>query len=481
MISRHAAEIIRPGNFVKHNHFYPGVLNSTAHPTVQRFLQLSRDTIISLYCSRHPQIDSKDIASLLQYKCKYFLWSGSDLLYVRSAENGNQMVVIETNSCPSGQKHMPGLEHYSSFRGYERLIKTVCSKGTMTNKSGGGLAVLYDKNKMEASGYAAALAELSSQNVMLVPFFENDLDPPVRFSNSILEVRDAYGWWHSIEFALRYVTQRPWNRIPFQTKTHIVNPTVVCLAGGRNKLMACKAYEEFNTSLTGTGLRIKTPRTICNVRKSDVPRLITELGGKAVVKVPYSNAGQGIYIITNERELFVFMNENSSYEEYIIQSLIGSEPQENGQIESYSHIGTKTSGSEDRYVFDMRMMVTNNDEGFHPVALYSRRAKSPLNSIKSCTSYWDVFGTNLSYKGADGEWQSDESRLISLCRSGFESLELGLEELVEAYIQTVMSVIAIDQMAERLMNKNQGFDYDHFSSLNGDRQLLQEMSMSAGT
>ena len=36
--------------------------------------------------------------------------------------------------------------------------------------------------------------------------------------------------------AVRYVTQRPWDRIPLNTKTLIMNPLVGCLAGGRNKV-----------------------------------------------------------------------------------------------------------------------------------------------------------------------------------------------------------------------------------------------------
>ena len=68
--------------------------------------------------------------------------------------------------------------------------------------------------------------------------------------------------------AFRYVTQRPWNRRPLETKTLIYNSTLVCLAGGRNKLLADKAYELFNGELVGTGLKINTPQTIRDVKKA---------------------------------------------------------------------------------------------------------------------------------------------------------------------------------------------------------------------
>ena len=47
------------------------------------------------------------------------------------------------------------------------------------------------------------------------------------------------------------------------------------------------------------------------------------MGGHAVVKVPYSNAGQGVYTITCPEELANFMAEDSRYDKYIVQSLVG--------------------------------------------------------------------------------------------------------------------------------------------------------------
>ena len=55
--------------------------------------------------------------------------------------------------------------------------------------------------------------------------------------------------WVPIRAAFRYVTQKPWTRIPLKTKTKILNPVISCLAGGRNKNLADKAYEVLNTGL----------------------------------------------------------------------------------------------------------------------------------------------------------------------------------------------------------------------------------------
>lgn len=72
--------------------------------------------------------------------------------------------------------------------------------------------------------------------------------------------------------------------------------------------MASRAYDFMNAELEGSGLSVKVPETIRNVVKSEIPLWIDSMGGHAVVKVPYSNAGQGVYTITNKDELANFMD-----------------------------------------------------------------------------------------------------------------------------------------------------------------------------
>jgi len=84
-------------------------------------------------------------------------------------------------------------------------------------------------------------------------------------------VRNSEGEWIPIRAAFRYVTQKPWNRIPLHSKTRILNPTIACLAGGRNKMVAAKAYDIFNAELQPFGLKINMPETIWDVSKNEVP------------------------------------------------------------------------------------------------------------------------------------------------------------------------------------------------------------------
>jgi hypothetical protein len=51
------------------------------------------------------------------------------------------------------------------------------------------LAVVYDKNKMEASGYAAVLADTMKEYVYLTEFYDNDTNPPVKWEDGWMFVR----------------------------------------------------------------------------------------------------------------------------------------------------------------------------------------------------------------------------------------------------------------------------------------------------
>jgi hypothetical protein len=86
-----------------------------------------------------------------------------------------------------------------------------------------------------------------------------------------------------------------------------------------------------------------------------------------------------------------------------------------------------------------------------------------------------MLGTNLSIKNPDGTWDSDTNRLILMDRRDFNKLGIGIDDLIEAYIQTVLSMIAIDQMAQTLVNKQGKFRMRLFRSLNDDPSLLEEI------
>ena len=278
-----------------------------------------------------------------------------------------------------------------------------------------------------------------------------------------------------IRAAFRYVTQKPWNRIPITTKTFIFNSTLVCLAGGRNKLVANKAYEIFNTELDQSGLGILMPETIKDVSKLEIPLWVKKFGGKAVIKDPYSNAGQGVYTITSEEELEEFLAGEYTYDQFIVQSLIGHYNWSSTSTQGkYFHIGTVPNKKGNIYIADLRVMVYSSPKGFFPCAVYARRARAPMTSALT-TSSWDVLGTNLSIKKGANEWTSDTNRLMLMDRKDFNSLGIGIDDLIEAYIQTILTVVAIDKMAQTLVSKSGQFRSKLFKSLDNDEQLIREI------
>ncbi len=470
-----------PDSFTTVDHFYPRVLNAQIHPLVQHFLNLGNERIAERYSHLHPEVDPQAIYAVMSHITEHFRWGGADLLAATTDKGVRRIIVIETNSCPSGQKSMPFGSDAHEQSGYRTLLeKTFLPLQQQRRLPEGDLAVLYDKNEMETSGYAAMMADVVGEPVWLVPCFQNDPDLPVRFSEDrVLEIRTPDGAWVPIRAALRYVTQRPWSRLLPLSKTAILNPIVVCLTGGRNKLMAAKAYDFYNAELQSTGLKIRTPETIWDVAKNEIPLWVERMGGIAVVKDPYSNAGQGVYTITNKTELDEFMTNEFRFERFIVQSLVGNSGWSSQTKQGrFYHVGTLPDRRKAIYVADLRMMIGVGEAGPYPVAIYARRARKPLAKVlEGNESSWDMLGTNLSVLHEDGSWGSESERLLLMDSRDFNQLGIGLDDLIEGYIQTTLSVIAIDKMAQRMVTQKGAFRRRLFSSLNPDPAFLEDIWM----
>lgn len=478
-IQQLSATSVAPDSFDPPNHYYPKVLNAQLHPMLAHFLELGNARIVERYSHLHPEVDPEHIESTLSHVTRYFKWGGADLFLVTTEKGIRRIIVIETNSCPSGQKSMPFGSDPHVHSGYKSLLeKTFLPMLKRRKLPAGGLAVLYDKNEMETSGYAAMLAELTGEPVWLVPFFHDDANPPARFdANGILEIRDKQQQWHPIRAAFRYVTQRPWTRIPPVVKTAILNPTLICLAGGRNKMLAAKAYDLFNSSIRHTGLSVRTPETIWDVSKNEVPIWVQRMGGVAVIKDPYSNAGQGVFTITSSGELEEFMEMDFRYDRFIVQSLVGnsgwSSHMEQGR---FYHLGTIPNRKGNIYAADLRFMVGVGKDGFYPVAIYARRARKPLAAhLSDQDDSWEMLGTNLSVKNEDGSWSTETNRLMLMDSRDFNKLGIGIDDLIEGYIQTILAVTAIDEMAKQLVTQKGVFRPRLFRSLNPDPALLEDI------
>lgn len=173
-------------------------------------MRLSIDAIVARFSHLNPDIDVDALKQILTTKPKFFHWSGADLFNVTNARGARQMIVVETNSCPSGQKSTPAVDSNLDENGYKNLCeKTIKARIMEAEAEGklpeGGLAVVYDKNPMENKGYAAALADAMGEPVWLVEYYHYDENPPVEFRGNVMHVRDEGGKWHPIRAAFRYV------------------------------------------------------------------------------------------------------------------------------------------------------------------------------------------------------------------------------------------------------------------------------------
>ena len=470
---------VQMGDYHMEQHFYPRVPNAQLHPLVRFFLQLGNSRILARYCHLHPEVDEAVLTEAFTARPKYFRWSGADLFHVTDDRGRRRFVVIETNSSPSGQKSMPLVDPYAEQGGYRTLMERTFVP--MLQRRGlpkGGLAVLWDKNWMEVSGYAAVLAELTGEAVHLVHVPDDPAVQTIRFDDGVLHVQDD-GEWIPIRAAFRYVTQRPWNRIPPLTKTAMLNPVVACLAGGRNKSLASIAYDLYNTELSGSGLAVRVPETLPNVSLEELPLHIDRMGGIAIVKVPYSNAGQGVDPVVCPEDLDRLMKASHHYERFLVQGLIGnvgwSSLTRDGRL---FHVGTLPSRKGGMFVADLRFMVGVGTDGYYPLALYSRRAPAPLARNLQDTEHtaWEMLGTNLSKK-TDGGFTTEPERLMLMDSRDFNTLGIGLDDLVEAYVQTVLATNAIDRMAQRLVTQKGRFRKRLFASLVADASLMEELCL----
>jgi hypothetical protein len=440
--------LVEPGDFEPTDHWYPRVLNSNIHPLVAYFINLSHEQMVERYHRLHPSSDSNAITKILKYQPQYFRWAGTDLMHVTNHEGNRKLTVIETNSCPSGQKSMPLLDLNVEQGGYRRLIEKTFKPMVDSHSEKGSLAVIYDKNPMENIGYAATIADLFDENVFLAKFDKDDQDPPVKFVNRKMFIRNEKDEWEEIRASFRYVTQEPWNRLPENSRTLLMNPIEACLAGGRNKEIASKAYDTFNAEFEESGINIFTPKTFTNVPFNELKKYFQILGGSMVVKVPDSNAGQGVYTVVNEEELEFTLSQIDKNDLYLVQQLIHSNYSKGlDPTQAWYHVGTIPDSKGRSYAFDLRLMMHATEEGIRPLAVYSRRSGFPLNQpLPENMNSWEVYGTNLSIKGEDG-WTYADERLMLFDVRNFGQLGLGIDELIKGFVQSAMAVYAIDQNA----------------------------------
>ena len=75
----YAIELNR-GDFKPEKCFYPQTLNSIIHPIVKKFFEMDSDAIACRYAQLNPVVEIDRLRECLNYKPKYFKWSGGSCL-----------------------------------------------------------------------------------------------------------------------------------------------------------------------------------------------------------------------------------------------------------------------------------------------------------------------------------------------------------------------------------------------------------------
>ena len=171
------------------------------------------------------------------------------------------------------------------------------------------------------------------------------------------------------------------------------------------------------------------------------------------------------------------MEQDFPYTEFIVQQLVGnfqwSSVSSKGR---YYNIGTVPNKKNEIFAFDMRMMISWQDSHYAPVAMYARRAMVPMTrELPPGSKSWEILGTNLSQQVSNGVWDTDSKRLLMMDRRDFSKLGLGLDDLIEAFFQSLMANRAIDDMAKRLVKRGGSLNREFLMSICNDQDLLDEI------
>ena len=98
-----------------------------------------------------------------------------------------------------------------------------------------------------------------------------------------------------------------------------------------------------------------------------------------------------------------------------------------------------------------------------------------VHATSSSSSSWGVLGTNLSKMTGPEQWDTEPQRLLMMDRRDYGRLGMGIDDLIESFVQAVLANRAIDDLACQLVKRGGGFRRELFASLNSDPVLMAEI------
>ena len=121
-----------------------------------------------------------------------------------------------------------------------------------------------------------------------------------------------------------------------------------------------------------------------------------------------------------------------------------------------------------------RSSISSLDSAYAAVAGAGAGAAAG-GGAKAASASWLQLGTNLSKLTGDLTWSTESERLVIGDARDFATLGLGLDDLIDAFVQSCLAVVAIDDQAASLLNADGSFSREKFAAVNDDPALLAEL------
>lgn len=407
---------------------------------VREVLASSHAALVSAWLRAKPGCDPHQLTTLLGVGAQEFRLSGVDLMPMRSSDGSLTFRVLELNSAPGFAYCMPGLDAWT--HAYVPTIRALAEGLDETDLA--GLALLTEsKIPVETDGFGLCLERFTGRPAWVLgpPEIEQAEQAPtdggVRMRIGSREVRGG----------LRYLHAKPWMRLPPTAVGHFRNGTAIDLKGGRDKVAAHRAFAAFEAAMAPAGLRIDTPRSwIIDDAAALVEALaaLVEQESWGVSKIRDGNSGFGIDFFDPSR----VTDRAWPRFPFVIQEMLS--PPALAPDGCPGLLGARCRGDTDnaRYAFDLRAVVHHTLGGFRPLALYGRRAATPLASLRPGTVTAAALDAALKVNIAvstGGGFRLELERLLIGDAVGWHSMGLSVDDARRAMVQAMLATAAVDR------------------------------------
>jgi hypothetical protein len=404
---------------------------------IKETLDADKETIIECYLNNIGKNSRETLRYIMNERSRHFILAGVDLMAVENRETGERdFLLLEINSAPGFIYCTP--ENDAAEYGYKRLIHLLLDH-TPKDQWDGIVHFSEGKVPVEDRGFFHYYREILKRDVNILG--PRDLEKLSLNRENQLEYRGR-----PITGAIRYIHKDPWNYLAPSVKGTFINSTKVDLCGGRDKLMAERAFD--SCIVHNKKIVLSRPECFTAHTREELEHIILSKEFPLVVKKRFLNSGIGIYFILN-KDLSVLKELSDKDFPIVVQQMIIAPGTGINSDFPWEQKGVCIEGK--RYAYDLRVVVASGPDGYKPLMVYGRRGRRPFSDLKNCGHgteiFDDIFKVNIAKKkGSDFVFESN--RLILPTDEGWEMLGITESELMAAYMESILSLYAADRFCD---------------------------------